>query len=170
MNPALFVLPYDEERHGISNLTYGSLTTRGVHQMVRTLLRHIPDPETIVGIDLGCGDGELLYHLQTLLPGSIWEGVELAASRVAKQRRPVTIWEGNMLEENFRNYNVLHADNLCLDEPVAEALEAKILREFRGLYISYRTPSLLFMQRVLYVGSEWTETTWATHNIHYYKV
>jgi hypothetical protein len=170
LNPALFVLPQEEERHGISNLTYGSLTTRGLHTMVKTVKHYFPNPDVIEGMDLGCGDGELLYHLQELLPGSRWEGVEIAASRVEKQRRPVTIWEGNMLDENYRNYNLLHADNLCLDDDVAEALEAKILREFRGVYISYRTPSLFFLHKAVYLGSEPTETTWTTHKIHYYSL
>ena len=91
LNPALFVLPQEEERHGISNLIYGSLTTRGLHTMVKTIMHYFPNPDIIEGMDLGCGDGELLYHLQTLLPGSRWEGVEIAASRVEKQRRPVLI-------------------------------------------------------------------------------
>jgi hypothetical protein len=171
LNPALFMLPQDEmDRYGIHNLIYGSLTTRGVQQMIHTI-QQMQMQSNIEGLDLGCGDGELIYHLQEGLKGSQWYGVELSASRVEKQRRPVMIWEGDMLEENLREYNVLHADNLCLEDAVAEALEAKIVREFRGLYITYRTPSYVpFLQQARRLLTQRTETTWGIHPIHYYRL
>ena len=167
LNPSLFVLPQDEiDKHGFQNLIYGSLTTRGVQQLIQMIQQHA---DTIEGIDLGCGDGELIYHLQQ--DGSRWSGVEICGSRVEKQTRPVTIWEGDMLEENLREYNVIHADNLCLDDAVAEALEAKLVREFQGLYISYRTPTHIpFLQKARWVASQPLETTWGYHTVHYYKL
>ena len=170
LNPRLFILP-DSEIHsvGLQNLTYGSLNKRGVVTMKKTLIELFPlDKGEIRGFDLGCGDGELIYHLKEI-PGSIWEGVEISAHRVSAQTRDVSIWQGDMLEEDFRHYNVLHADNLCLEDSVAAALEEKIVREFSGIYISYRKPeSVKFLKAAIYLKTVPTETTWTTHGIHYY--
>lgn len=123
----------------------------------------------ICGLDLGCGDGELIYHLAKEIPGSVWEGVEISEHRVSAQTRDVSIWQGDMLKEDFRQYNILHADNLCLEDFVAAALEEKIVREFSGIYISYRKPeSVKFLKAAIYLKTVPTETTWTTHSIHYY--
>lgn len=170
LNPRLFILP-DSEIHtvGLQNLTYGSLTRRGVATMANTL-GELRIPE-ICGLDLGCGDGELIYHLAKEIPGSVWEGVEISEHRVSAQTRDVCIWQGDMLKENFRLYNVLHADNLCLEDSVAAALEEKIVREFSGIYISYRKPeSMIFLKTAVYLKTVPTETTWTTHPIHYYFI
>ena len=140
LNSKLFILPHNEINSiGINNLIYGSLTNKGIKTTINTINKFIKND--IYGFDLGCGDGELIYHLQNLLPNSVWEGVEISEHRVSKQsRESITIWQGDMLDENFRIYNVLHADNLCLDDDIAEKLEKKITNEFKGLYITYRKP------------------------------
>jgi hypothetical protein len=172
LNPALFDLPPDEVKlYGAQNLTYGSLTERGIKSVVDTLASYI-DPSHIYGFDLGCGDGELQYHLQTALVGSTWEGVEISQSRVDAVVRDVCIWQGDMFEESFKPYNVLHADNLCLEDALAERLERKIVEEFCGIYISYREPSdMLFLRRARWLGRVPTETSWTTrHYIQYYAI
>ncbi len=171
LNPALFEFSRAEGSYGRENLTYGSLTTRGMLTMVRSIRSLIPNTSLIEGLDLGCGDGELVYHLQRELEGSTWYGVEICGSRVAKQKRPVFIWEGDMLVESLHSYTVLHADNLCLDDAIAEQLESKIACEFKGLYITYRTPTCLsFLKKAVFLQTVPTETTWYTHPIHYYRV
>jgi hypothetical protein len=168
LNPILFQLPTEEiKNYGLQNLTYGSLSKRGAATMVNSVERFM-NADRITGLDLGCGDGELIYHLQTGLDGSVWEGVEISDHRVQMQKRDVTIWQGDMLKENLRPYNVLHADNLCLEDHVAEALEKKIALEFSGLYISYR--KALTLRRAQLLDTVPTETTWTTHPIHYYWV
>lgn len=170
LNPRLFVLPHGEIKGvGLQNLTYGSLSTKGLRTMA-DIIKEI-GPPNVYGLDLGCGDGELIYHLQNSLQSSIWEGVEISESRVLAALRPVTIWAGDMLEENFRPYNVLHADNLCLEDDNAEQLEEKITREFSGLYITYRTPqNLRFLRMARHVKTVVIETTWAKHPIMFYQV
>lgn len=170
MNKELFVLPAAEIReYGLSNLTYGSLTAKGFRTMATTIQRLLEGP--VIGFDLGCGDGELIWQLSQLLPDSQWEGVEISEHRVSMQRRDVAIWQGDMLADSYRSYNLLHADNLCLDEDVADRLERKIAQEFTGLYISYRRPeNLYFLKRSTYLETILTETTWTTHPIHYYSV
>jgi tRNA G46 methylase TrmB len=137
--------------------------------MANAIKSLLPDP--IYGFDLGCGDGELIYHLAKALPESTWEGVEISDWRVSAATRPVTIWAGDMLVENYRPYNVLHADNLCLEDHIAERLEEKIVREFRGLYITYRTPgNMKFLKAAKYLKTVDIETTWTTHPIKFYQV
>ena len=81
------------------------------------------------------------------------------------------IWEGDMLEEPLHSYTILHADNLCLDEAIADQLEYKIACEFTGLYITYRTPTnFFFLQKAIYLATVPTETTWYVHPIHYYQI
>lgn len=162
---------------GLQNLTYGSLTERGISTLVKTLheifssFRKKSYDTNILGFDLGCGDGELIYHLAKEIPGSVWEGVEISEHRISAQHRDVCIWQGDMLQENFRLYNVLHADNLCLEDSIAIALEEKIAREFTGIYISYRKPeSILFLKKATYLKTVPTETTWTLHPIHFYSV
>jgi hypothetical protein len=167
---SLFYLPTSElERYGVMNLIYGSLTEKGIQTMVSTIQRW-KDPDHLVAMDLGCGDGELMFHLQEHLQGSHWEGVEISEHRVAQQSRDVAIWQGDMLEESFRDYNLLHANNLCLDDAIAEQLECKIEREFTGLYISYRKATTLpFLQTAYLWHSEATSTSWnPAHTIYYY--
>jgi hypothetical protein len=98
-----------------------------------------------------------------------WEGVEISEHRVNLQTRDVCIWQGDFLKESFRPYNVLHADNLCLEDYVAEELELKIAREFSGLYITYRTPaSIEFLKVARHLMTVLTETTWTLHPIQYW--
>jgi hypothetical protein len=74
-----------------------------------------------------------------------------------------------IFNKNFRIYNLLHADNLCLDDDIAEKLEKKILTEFKGIYITDRKPEYQkFLKKAIYLETVMTETTWTNHPIHYY--
>jgi len=170
LNPALFILPHTEiNTYGLENLTYGSLTIKGINTIVKTINKY--NNKNINGFDLGCGDGELLYHLEKLLPESIWEGVEISHHRVSLQTKDINIWQGDMLFENFRPYNILHADNLCLDDITLDKLEEKIEREFSGIYITYKYPeNLKFLKKAIFLETIMTETTWTIHPIHFFKL
>ena len=170
LNPKLFFLPQNEIKSiGETNLTYGSLTNKGIKSICNTIKKYCSN--NIYGFDLGCGDGELIYNLEKFLPDSKWEGVEISEHRISLQTRDVTIWQGDMLTENFRNYNILHADNLCLDYITNDKLEKKILNEFKGVYITYRSPeNIKFIKQSIFLETILTETTWTNHPIHYYYV
>jgi len=74
LNPMLFILPHHEiKATGHQNLTYGSLTVKGLKKMSETIQSIIS--LQIYGFDLGCGDGELIFHLTQSLFESTWEGV-----------------------------------------------------------------------------------------------
>jgi hypothetical protein len=168
IKPELFNLPYSEiKKYGKENLTYGSLTPKGILRLVKELSQIT----NIYGFDLGCGDGDLIYYLQQLLPDSRWEGVEISDYRVSMQSKDVYIWQGDMLLENYKDYNVLHADNLCLDDIIADKLEEKISHEFNGLYITYRYPkNIVFLQNAIFIKTVLIETTWGYHPIHIFSV
>ena len=171
MNPRMFVVLREEiATHGLEALTYGSLTMKGLGTVAKTIERFM-NSDHINGFDLGCGDGELIWHLAAELPGSTWSGVEISENRVAAQTRDVTIWQGDMLEESLHSYNLLHADNLCLEDAVADRLEKKIADEFRGLYISYRKPqNIAFLRKATLLESIKTETTWSTCVLMFYWI
>jgi tRNA G46 methylase TrmB len=170
LNPALFELPYDEvKQYGLYELTYGSLTEKGLKTIVKHLELYV---NQVDGFDLGCGDGELIYHLQTQIPGSKWEGVEISQHRLDQQKRDVVIWQGDMLKESYKPYNVLHADNLCLNNYTADLLEEKIADEFSGVFLTYRDPqNIKFLKKARLLETVLTETTWCPkgkHPIHFY--
>jgi len=170
INPALFILPHSEIKiYGQENLTYGSLTKKGINTIIKCIKKYTKN--YINGFDLGCGDGELIYNLEQLLPQSTWEGVEISEYRVSLQTKDVNIWSGDMLLENFRIYNVLHADNLCLDDITIDKLEEKISIEFTGIYITYKYPqNIRFLKKAILLESVLTETTWTNHYIHFFKL
>ena len=174
LNPKLFELPQEEvKRYGLQALTYGSLTEKGLKAITKHLELYVPN-DKLDGFDLGCGDGELIYHLQNQMPGSRWEGVEISQHRIDQQQRDVLIWQGDMLKESYKPYNVLHADNLCLDDYTADLLEQKIASEFSGIYITYRTPqNMKFLKKAKFLETLLTETTWCPkghHPIHFYFI
>jgi tRNA G46 methylase TrmB len=79
LNPALFKLPHHEiKSYGVEALTYGSLNEKGLASVISRLL----SVRQIQGFDLGCGDGELIWHLQQGLPESTWCGVEISEQRI----------------------------------------------------------------------------------------
>ena len=170
INPALFILPSSEIKiHGQENLTYGSLTKKGLNTIVKYINKYIKN--NIYGFDLGCGDGELIFNLEQILPESKWDGVEISEHRISLQTKDVNIWHGDMLLENFRIYNVLHADNLCLDDITIDKLEEKIAIEFTGLYITYKYPqNIHFLKKSIFLETVITETTWMNHPIHFFKL
>jgi len=166
----LFNLPLNEiKMYGKQNLIYGSLTKKGTVNLVKTINKHIK--QNIYGIDLGCGDGELIYQLGKLLPDSKWEGVEISQHRVNLIKHDVNIWQGDLLEENFRDYNVIHVDNLCFDDELSNKLEQKIINEFKGLLITYKDPiNERFLAKSCFVELVPLEATWGIHNVIFYKI
>lgn len=170
LNPALFILPQSEiKQYGEENLIYGSLTKKGLNTIIKYIHKYTNN--NIYGFDLGCGDGELIYNLEQLLPESIWHGVEISEYRISLQTKNVNIWQGDMLLENFRPYNILHADNLCLDDITIDKLEEKIAREFVGIYITYKHPqNINFIKKAIFLESVLTDTTWIPHQIHFFKL
>jgi hypothetical protein len=171
----LFNLPSSEIKlYGKQNLIYGSLTKKGINNLAKLINKYMMNlykKQDIYGIDLGCGDGELIYQFGKLIPESKWEGVEISQHRVDLVKHDINIWQGDMLEENLRNYNVIHVDNLCFDDELSNKLEQKIINEFNGLLITYKEPiNENFLSKVQLLESVTMEASWGICNVIFYKV
>lgn len=196
----LYELPPDEvDAIGASNHIYGTLTPKGLQTTADAITEFFGDAEAIVGCDVGCGDGELIYHLSRLLAGSTWSGFEISAQRVSMccWHEHVSVWQGDCLKEHYADFNVLHVNDLMFDDDLAMQLEAKVAREFSGLLIAYKaitSPALRCISqlladvptvsrvsvamlppptltRVLTQETSWTaKSPLKTHDIHYYRV
>ena len=71
-----------------------------VQHISRTIKRHFPDQETVSILDLGCGTGEILARLGSLVDPSSY-GVDLSSDMIAIARAKdtrATFIVGNMLE------------------------------------------------------------------------
>jgi hypothetical protein len=171
MNRRLFSLPVHEiNTYGLENLIYGSLTEKGIGRLV-DIIKMYSEGGHVYLFDLGCGDGWLIGEIERRIDGSVCEGVEISQHRVDLQKNNVSIWQGDMLEENFREYNWLHANNLCLEDSVADKLEKKIAGEFKGLYISYRkAQNIEFLRRANLLGGFDVDATWGIHTVYLYDI
>ena len=151
----LYDLPPDEVAAiGESNHIYGTLTAKGLQTTADSIKQFFGEAEAIVGCDVGCGDGELIYHLSRLLTGSTWSGFEISAQRVDMccWHEHVNVWQGDCLKEHYGDFNVLHINDLMFDDDLAMQLEAKVAREFTGLLIAYRSitaPALRCISQLL---------------------
>ena len=151
----LYELPPDEVAAiGASNHIYGTLTPKGLQTTADAITEFFGDAEAIVGCDVGCGDGELIYHLSRLLAGSTWSGFEISAQRVSMccWHEHVSVWQGDCLKENYAYFNVLHVNDLMFEDDLAMQLEAKVAREFSGLLIAYKaitSPALRCISQLL---------------------
>jgi hypothetical protein len=151
----LYDLPPDEVAAiGESNHIYGTLTAKGLQTTADAIKQFFGEAEAIVGCDVGCGDGELIYHLSRLLTGSTWSGFEISAQRVDMccWHEHVNVWQGDCLKEHYGDFNVLHINDLMFDDDLAMQLEAKVAREFTGLLIAYRSitaPALRCISQLL---------------------
>jgi hypothetical protein len=92
----------------------------------------------IYGIDLGCGNGELIDYFNKTINNSYWIGVELSNYRIhiSNYKNTNVIIEGNMLDLCYTDYNFLYINNLCFDDMLCEKLENKIVIEFSGHIIT----------------------------------
>ena len=147
----LYELPPDEVAAiGASNHIYGTLTPKGLQTTADAITEFFGDAEAIVGCDVGCGDGELIYHLSRLLAGSTWSGFEISAQRVSMccWHEHVSVWQGDCLKEHYADFNVLHVNDLMFDDDLAMQLEAKVAREFSGLLIAYKAITSPALRRI----------------------
>jgi hypothetical protein len=147
----LYELPPDEvSAIGESNHIYGTLTSKGLQTTADAIKEFFGDAEAIVGCDVGCGDGELIFHLSRLLQGSRWSGFEISAQRVGMccWHEHINVWQGDCLKEHYGEFNVLHINDLMFDDDLAIQLEAKVAREFSGLLIAYRAITSPALRRI----------------------
>lgn len=138
MNKNIFVIP-DEEIIiiGKENQIYGFPVISGLKVLSKEInnISKFYKFNYIHGIDLGCGDGNVIDYFNDNIPNSEWIGIELSSYRISLSVNPNRILEGNLLDINYSDYNFLYINNLAFDDKLCEKIEIKILNEFSGIII-----------------------------------
>lgn len=138
MNNNIFVIPQEEiEIIGRENQIYGFPLISGLKNLTNeiTKIRKYYKIKYITGIDLGCGDGQVIDFFNNNIEKSIWFGIELSSYRISLSLNPKNIIEGNLLEISYRDYNFLYINNLAFDNELCEKIEIKIFNEFTGIFL-----------------------------------
>ncbi len=176
MDYNIFKIPKDEIKLiGESNYIYGHLTNKGLKKISTHITDFMNKYEInyIKGIDLGCGDGELINYFNKNIKNNNWTGIELSETRInlSEYKDDNLLIQGDLLEINYSDYNFIFANNVCYDDELCEKLEDKIYREFRGFFIFskkiinnnlYRSADLL--------NDALIETNWEKkHKFYFYK-
>jgi hypothetical protein len=133
----IFNIPERERKQiGLENAIYGFPLEKGLHQLTTAIKTALNDVEYdfIQGIDLGCGDGAVVDHLNKTIGRSEWHGIELSAYRLdnSRYKDDNILMEGNLLDINLRSYAFIFCNNLAFDDELKTAIETKLSREFSG--------------------------------------
>ena len=122
-----------------SNSTYGEITKKGVTQ----LLRQIPDRKYNKFCDLGSGIGIVIYYMIDLRDNfSNYIGVELSEERhkqslillnkkIRKCSSNISMVQGNILDIDLRDIDVIYISNLCFNHEFNKILSQKIDNEVK---------------------------------------
>ena len=126
--------------------------------------------EYIYGIDLGCGDGELVDYFNKNIDNSYWIGIELSSYRInlSDYKNNNYIIEGNMLDLCYTDYNFLYINNLCFDAVLCEKLENKILFQFTGHIITTKKfEHDRLLKNISLIRTFTADTNWKKGHIFY---
>lgn len=172
MKKNIFIIPEEEiEEIGEENQIYGFPIFSGL----KTLSTEITNVckfqkiNYIYGIDLGCGDGQLINYFNKTIQNSSWTGIELSKYRISLSTNPEDIIEGNLLDLDYSNYNFLYINNLAFDDKLCEKIEIKIFNEFLGIILVSKP----FYYKKLNTKSKIIKTTkadtnWQKNHIFYF--
>ena len=138
MNKNIFIIPENEIKLiGEENQIYGFPIVSGLKTLAGEInnifkfyrLKHIH------GIDLGCGDGQVIDYFNKYVFSSEWIGIELSSYRISLSTNSDIIIEGNLLDLDYSSYNFLYINNLAFDDELCEKIEIKIFNEFTGIIL-----------------------------------
>jgi hypothetical protein len=91
----IFIIPQEEiEIIGRENQIYGYPITSGLKKLTEEIIkiRKYYKIKYITGIDLGCGDGQLIDYFNKNIKKSIWNGIELSNYRISLAKNPMNIF------------------------------------------------------------------------------
>jgi cyclopropane fatty-acyl-phospholipid synthase-like methyltransferase len=141
------VITLDErKKHGEKQTTFGSVSYKGLKQIIDIFLKVHKTTKDKVLLDLGSGDGRIQIW------ASKWdfkscEGVELLKSRhdlsmskrdeLSKSRKArVKLSEGNLLEYPVSHGDIIYISSLCFDKELLKKLSEKLVKECKyGVHI-----------------------------------
>lgn len=138
MKKNIFVIPEEEiEIIGEENQIYGFPILTGLKTLSNEIINisRFQKINYINGIDLGCGDGQVINCFNQTIPNSSWTGVELSNYRISLSNKPEDIIEGDLLDLDYSEYNFLYINNLAFDDELCNKIEIKILNEFLGIIL-----------------------------------
>ena len=138
MKNNIFIIPDKEiEIIGEENQIYGFPILSGLKTLSNEIINITKYKKInyINGIDLGCGDGQVINYFNQTIPNSSWTGIELSSYRISLSDNPENIIEGDLLDLNYSNYNFLYINNLAYDDELCNKIEIKILNEFSGIIL-----------------------------------
>ncbi len=136
----------ERKKHGKKITTFGSVTYKGLKQIIDIFLKVHKTTKGKVLLDLGSGDGRIPIW------ASKWnfkscEGVELLKSRhdLAMSKRDelsesrearVKLSEGNLLEYPVNHGDIIYISSLCFDKELLKKLSEKLAKECKyGVHI-----------------------------------
>ncbi len=170
----IFNIPEREIKQiGFENAIYGFPLEKGLHQITDAMKSVLNETEYdfIQGIDLGCGDGAVVNHLNKTINRCEWHGIELSAYRLdnSKYKDDNVLMEGNLLDVPLRAYNFIFCNNLAFDDTLKTAIEKKVEREFNG-YLVLSDPiqftrSVSKLLRTFQVKTNWSKA----HTFYLYR-
>jgi len=139
MKNNIFIIPDEEiEIIGEENQIYGFPILSGLKTLSNeiTKISKFQKINYIYGIDLGCGDGQLIDYFNKSIHKSEWFGIELSKYRISLSNNQEDIIEGNLLDISYSDYNFIYVNNLAFDDILSIKLEIKIFNEFSGIILT----------------------------------
>jgi hypothetical protein len=172
MNKNIFVIPENEIKLiGEENQIYGFPITSGLNTLSNEInnISKFYKIKHIHGIDLGCGDGQVIDYFNKWVFSSEWVGIELSNYRISLSTNPDIIIEGNLLDLDYSEYNFIYINNLAFDDELCEKIEIKLFNEFNGIVLvskQFQYKKLATNSKIL--KSIKVDTNWQKNHIFYF--
>ena len=167
----IFIIPQHEINEiGEENSIYGFPIISGLNTLaneINIISTHYKI-KFIYGIDLGCGDGQVISYFNKNIYNSCWTGVELSSYRISLSKKPNDIIEGNLLDINYNDFNFLYINNLAFDDELCENIEIKINNEFNGfIFITKPFQYKNLIKKSKIIKTIKVDTNWQLNHIFY---
>lgn len=172
MKNNIFIIPDEEiEIIGEENQIYGYPLLTGLKVLSNEIINISRNHKFhyINGIDLGCGDGQLINHFNKTIENSSWTGIELSSYRISLSINPDIIIEGNLLDIGYNDYNFIYVNNLAFDDMLSSKLEIKIFNEFAGIVLTTKPFSYKkLINKSKIIKTIKVDTNWQKNHIFYF--
>jgi hypothetical protein len=170
----IFIIPQEEiEIIGRENQIYGYPITSGLKKLTEEIIkiRKYYKIKYITGIDLGCGDGQLIDYFNKNIKKSIWNGIELSNYRISLAKNPINIIKGNLLDISYLDYNFLYINNLVFDDELCKKIEIKIFNEFTGIILlSKPLQYKKLCKQIVNIKNIKVDTNWQKNHVFYFYI
>ena len=196
----LFIIPQDEvQKIGQENSIYGFPLVKSIKIISDELKKYCDEYKIyyIKGIDLGCGNGEVVHYINYNINYKInsnsdnnndntnyidiceFEGIELSEYRINKNicnqennHCSCNLIMGDLLKIYYGLYNVIYCGNVCFDDTLVYNIEKKMIKEFTGIYITYcKIVDEKLLRKSHLINTIIIETNWnKQQKLHFYFV